>query len=40
MKNKLLLTTIASLIIVLALSACGGSAEVTTNMGKATNLHQ
>jgi len=31
MKNKLLLTTIASLIIVLALSACGGSAEVTTN---------
>ena len=31
MKNKLLLTTIASLIIVLALSACGGSADVTTN---------
>ena len=31
MKNKLLLTTIASLIIVLALSACGSSAEVTTN---------
>ena len=34
MKNKLLLTTIASLIIVLALSACGGSAEVTTNAEK------
>ena len=31
MKNKLLLTKIASLIIVLALSACGGSAEVTTD---------
>ncbi|MBE9473899.1 MAG: hypothetical protein IMY85_03345, partial [Chloroflexi bacterium] len=34
MKNKLLLTTIASLIIVLALSACGSSAEVTTNPGE------
>ena len=31
MKNKLLLTTIASLIIVLALSACGGSADLTSN---------
>jgi hypothetical protein len=35
MKNKLLLTTIASLIIVLALSACGGSAEVTTKAEEA-----
>jgi hypothetical protein len=34
MKDKLLLTTISSLIIVLALSACGGSAEVTTNTGE------
>ncbi len=34
MVNKLLLTTIASLIIVLALSACGGSAEVSTNTGE------
>jgi hypothetical protein len=31
MKNKLLLTTIASLIIVLALSACGSSAEESTS---------
>ena len=34
MVNKLLLTTIASLIIVLALSACGGSADVTSNTGE------
>ncbi len=34
MVNKLLLTMISSLIIVLALSACGGSAEVTTNTGE------
>ncbi len=33
MKNKLLLTTISSFIILLALSACGGSADVTTNTG-------
>jgi len=31
MKNKLLLTMISSLIIVLALSACGGSPDVTTS---------
>ncbi len=31
MKNRLLLTTIASLIILLALSACGGGAEVSAN---------
>jgi hypothetical protein len=31
MSNKFLLTTIAALIIVLVLSACGGSAEVTSN---------
>ena len=32
MKNRLLLTTIASLIILLALSACGGDAEVSANV--------
>ena len=32
MKNKLLLTTIASLIILLALSACGGSADVSADV--------
>lgn len=30
MKNKLLLTTLVSLIILLVLSACGGSADATT----------
>ena len=38
MRNKILITTMASLIIILALSACGGSSEATNNEGLSSDL--